>query len=69
MYVRLEHGEEVKYPSHILGTNYRMTEIQAAISMTQLKKLPCFLMDRLHNAERLTKHLKRLEKIVLLPKL
>ncbi len=32
------HGEKVKYSSLMLGTNYRMTEIQAAIGIVQLKK-------------------------------
>lgn len=34
------HGEKIKYHSIILGTNYRMPEIQAAIGVEQLKKLP-----------------------------
>ena len=38
------HGEKVKYSSLMLGTNYRMTEIQAAIGVEQLKKLPTFFV-------------------------
>ncbi len=37
------HGEKAKYSSLILGTNYRMSEIQAAIANVQLEKLPSFL--------------------------
>ncbi len=62
------HGEKVKYQSQILGTNYRMTEIQAAIGIVQLKKLPSFLEKRSHNAARLTKNLEESKQIVLPPK-
>jgi perosamine synthetase len=63
------HGEKVKYQSIILGTNYRMTEIQAAIGIVQLNKLPDFLAKRTGNAQRLTKKLEKNEKIKLPPKL
>ena len=36
------HGEKAKYASLILGNNYRMSEIQAAIGNVQLEKLPVF---------------------------
>jgi perosamine synthetase len=63
------HGEKVKYSSIILGTNYRMTEIQAAIGIVQLKKLPNFLDKRTRNANNLTTLLEKSDKIVLPPKL
>ena len=47
------HGEKVKYTSVMLGTNYRMPEIQAAIGLIQLKRLPEFLAKRSQNAKRL----------------
>ena len=47
------HGEKVKYTSLMLGTNYRMTEIQAAIGVVQLKRLPEFLAKRTRNAQTL----------------
>jgi len=47
------HGERAKYASEILGCNYRMSEIQAAIGSVQLQKLPSFLAKRRFNAERL----------------
>jgi perosamine synthetase len=59
------HGEKVKYQSQMLGTNYRMTEIQAAIGVVQLSKLPTFFAKRKHNAARLTKSLEKSRKIVL----
>jgi dTDP-4-amino-4,6-dideoxygalactose transaminase len=63
------HGEKVKYHSEILGTNYRMTEIQAAIGVEQLKKLPSFLEARFRNAAKITNVLAKSDKIVLPPKL
>jgi len=48
------HGEKEKYKSILLGHNYRMPEIEAAIGIAQLKKLPNFLAKRRENAERLT---------------
>jgi len=49
------HGEKAKYASLMLGTNYRMSEIQAAIGIVQLEKLPSFVAKRRENAKRLTK--------------
>jgi dTDP-4-amino-4,6-dideoxygalactose transaminase len=62
------HGEKVKYQSQMLGTNYRMTEIQAAIGVVQLSKLQSFYAKRSHNAARLTKNLEKSKKIGLPPK-
>lgn len=61
------HGEKVKYQSSILGTNYRMTEMQAAIGVVQLRRLPEFFDKRLKNAQRLTKKLEGSDKIKLPP--
>jgi dTDP-4-amino-4,6-dideoxygalactose transaminase len=49
------HGEKAKYASLMLGYNYRMSEIQAAIGIVQLEKLPSFVAKRRANAKRLTK--------------
>jgi perosamine synthetase len=49
------HGEKAKYASLMLGFNYRMSEIQAAIGLVQLEKLPSFVAKRRENAKRLTK--------------
>ena len=48
------HGEKAKYASLMLGHNYRMSEIQAAIGLVQLERLPSFLAKRRKNAQRLT---------------
>jgi dTDP-4-amino-4,6-dideoxygalactose transaminase len=57
------HGEEEKYKSIMLGYNYRMPEIEAAIGCVQLRRLPEFLAKRRENAERLTKKLKEAKKL------
>jgi dTDP-4-amino-4,6-dideoxygalactose transaminase len=53
------HGEKTKYSSLTLGYNYRMSEIQAAIGLVQLKKLPNFVTKRTKNAKKLTKLLSK----------
>ncbi len=53
------HGEKRKYTTVMLGHNYHMPEIQAAIGIEQLKKLPGFVAKRRHNAKRLTEKLKK----------
>jgi perosamine synthetase len=57
------HGEKAKYASQMLGYNYRMSEIQAAIGVVQLEKLPAFVAKRRANAARLTEILKKTEKL------
>jgi perosamine synthetase len=57
------HGEKEKYMSLLLGHNYHMPEIQAAIGCVQLKKLPRFVARRRENAARLTKKLGRTKKL------
>ena len=47
------HGEQQKYMSTLIGHNYRMPEIEAAIGLVQLERLPNFLARRRENAERL----------------
>lgn len=59
------HGEKAKYASLMLGYNYRMSEIQAAIGIVQLGKLPAFLSRRRANAQRLTKILSKTERLQL----
>lgn len=52
------HGEKESYVSSMLGHNYRMPEIEAAIGYVQLQKLPKFLEKRRRNAELLTERLR-----------
>ncbi len=59
------HGEKAKYASTMLGSNYRISEIQAAIGIAQMKKLPTFIAKRRQNAEQLTKILSKSKKLVL----
>jgi perosamine synthetase len=59
------HGERAKYASLILGSNYRMFELQAAIGNVQMQKLPSFIAKRRQNAEHLTKLLKKSSRLIL----
>lgn len=52
------HGQSSKYFHTILGYNYRMTDIQAAIGIVQLGKLDEFNKKRILNAEYLNKNIK-----------
>ncbi len=45
------HGESSLYQTSMLGHNYRMPELEAAIGYVQLKKLPKFLEERSKNAD------------------
>ncbi len=47
------HGEKTKYSSLTLGYNYRMSEMQAALGLVQLDKLPYFVAKRTANAKKL----------------
>jgi dTDP-4-amino-4,6-dideoxygalactose transaminase len=51
------HGMKVRYHHDMLGFNYRMTNVAAAIGVEQLKKLDGFNKKRIENAEYLTKKL------------
>jgi dTDP-4-amino-4,6-dideoxygalactose transaminase len=58
-----EHGSNVRYHHDVLGYNYRMTDIAAAIGLAQLKKLDSFNKIRIKNAKRITQALKGVEGI------
>lgn len=47
----INHGQSEKYLHTILGYNYRMTDIGAALGIVQLKKLEKFNLRRRKNAE------------------
>ena len=57
----IKHGSSERYQHEILGYNYRMTNIAAAIGLKQLEKLDQFNNKRQENAEFLTKNLKDLD--------
>lgn len=59
------HGEIRPYEFIMLGHNYRMPEIEAAIGSEQVKRLPKFLAQRRQNAEFLSKHLSDIPEIIL----
>lgn len=59
------HGEIRPYEYVQLGHNYRLPELQAAIGVAQMKRLPNFLEKRKKNAEYLTSHLADVKNIVL----
>jgi len=59
------HGEKTKYTSVLMGNNYRMPEIEAAIGIVQLKKLPSFVAKRRQNAQQLTKILQKSQRLKL----
>jgi dTDP-4-amino-4,6-dideoxygalactose transaminase len=63
-YIR-SHGEKQKYTSLMLGHNYHMPEIEAAIGCVQLRKLPKFVAKRRANAKRLTEGLKKAKSLQL----
>ena len=58
------HGSKVKYYHDILGFNFRMTDIAAAIGIEQLKKLPKFNRARQKNAAFLNQNLSKIEGII-----
>lgn len=54
----IEHGSAKKYVHEFLGYNYRMTDIEAAIGIEQLKKLDTFNQARRNNALHFNQKLK-----------
>jgi len=59
------HGEREEYSAALLGHNYRMPEIEAAIGIEQLRKLPSFFEKRKKNAATLTEMLEDVKQLVL----
>lgn len=58
------HGSRVKYYHDILGYNFRMTDMEAAIGLEQLKKLNQFNNLRIQNAQFLNKNLRKIPGLV-----
>jgi len=63
----LPHGYDHKYIYSHIGYNLKATEMQAAIGVAQLKKLPAFIDARKRNFEFLFSKLKSLEEYFILP--
>ena len=59
------HGQKERYLHEILGYNYRMTDIAAALGICQLKKLEGFNRKRIENARFLIKELSGIRGLVL----
>ncbi|MGB7969273.1 MAG: DegT/DnrJ/EryC1/StrS family aminotransferase [Methanobacterium sp.] len=57
------HGESERYTHVVLGYNFRMTDIAAAIGIIQLKKLDKFNEKRIENAKYLTEKIDELNGI------
>jgi CDP-6-deoxy-D-xylo-4-hexulose-3-dehydrase len=64
----LPYGYDHKYVYSHIGYNLKVTDLQAAVGVAQLKKLPGFISKRKKNFVLLYKALKKYEKYLLLPK-
>ena len=64
---QLPYGYDHKYTYSHIGYNLKLTDIQAAIGLAQLKKLPKYIKIRKNNFEFLYKNLRRHEKFFILP--
>lgn len=64
----LPYGYDHKYIFSELGYNLKITDMQAAIGLAQLQKLPYFIEARRKNHQRLYDGLKKFEDIIILPK-
>ena len=59
-----DHGQDGRDNQVMLGYNYRMTDIQAAIGIEQLKKLEGFINRRIENAKMLNEGLKNIKGLI-----
>ncbi|MDD9266609.1 lipopolysaccharide biosynthesis protein RfbH [Paenibacillus sp. GCM10023248] len=63
----LPYGYDHKYTYSHIGYNLRVTDMQAAIGLKQLKKVPSFAESRINNFNKLHAGLKDLEEYFILP--
>ena len=63
----LPHGYDHKYIYSHIGYNFKLTDIQAAIGLGQLKKLDHFISKRKENYRYLYENLQKLTNILVLP--
>ncbi len=66
-YGELPQGYDHKYVYSHFGYNLKVTDLQAAVGVEQLKKFPGFIVKRRHNWERLYNALKPIEDRIILP--
>ena len=66
-YGELPQGYDHKYVYSHFGYNLKVTDMQAAVGVEQLKKFPSFIERRRHNWERLYNNLKSIEDKLILP--
>jgi len=60
-------GYDHKYTYSHFGYNLKVTDMQAAVGVEQLKKFPSFIERRIHNWERLHKALEDVQEKLILP--
>jgi CDP-4-dehydro-6-deoxyglucose reductase, E1 len=60
-------GYDHKYTYSHIGYNLKLTDMQAAVGLAQLEKLPQFIEQRRANFEFLYQHLQELEDVLILP--
>jgi len=63
----LPYGYDHKYVYSHIGYNLKLTDMQAAVGVAQLKKLPDFIAARRHNFKRLYAGFKKFEEVLILP--
>ena len=68
-YGELPLGYDHKYVYSHFGYNLKVTDMQAAVGVAQLKKFPSFVERRRHNFDRLLNGLKEVEDKIILPQL
>lgn len=60
----INHGQTKAYVHDMLGYNYRMTDLAAAIGLCQLRKLDEFNGKRIENAEFLTRTIEKINGLI-----
>lgn len=66
-YGELPKGYDHKYTYSHFGYNLKVTDMQAAVGVEQLKKFPLFIEKRIHNWNRLHKNLEGIQDKLILP--
>lgn len=70
IYLIRNHGENIVEPKGVKvvfnthGFNYRMTEMEAAVGIEQLKKLPKLIDERLKNVKYFSKHIDKIPGLI-----